>query len=181
MTATRAHRPMARPGPAAIAIAVSCVAAPGTPFLSSSALPTAAGTLSPAGSKSSVSASGGRLCPNLITSFGGLSLVGVWRHQPFVCSSLDGGVVLFCRLGRAWLRSAHVKLFGRRPHEGRAPRTGAGVRKAARDEAEVAERPGIVCLLGESGRALLRLTEMFALLGSTTYCLSYKETVVPAR
>jgi len=30
--------------------------------------------------------------------------------------------------------SAHVKLFGRRPHEGLATRTGAGVRKAARDE-----------------------------------------------
>jgi hypothetical protein len=30
--------------------------------------------------------------------------------------------------------SAHVKLFGRRPHEGRATGTGAGVRKAAEDE-----------------------------------------------
>src|SRR5262249_44909852 len=32
------------------------------------------------------------------------------------------------------IESARVKLFGRRPHEGRATGTGAGVRKAAEDE-----------------------------------------------
>ena len=39
--------------------------------------------------------------------------------------------------------SAPVKLFGRRPHEGLATRTGAGVRKAAEDETARWERQAV--------------------------------------
>ena len=39
--------------------------------------------------------------------------------------------------------SARVKLFGRRPHEGLATRTGAGVRKAAEDETARWERQAV--------------------------------------
>jgi hypothetical protein len=64
MIAARKHRRTARPGPAAIAIAVSCAVVPGIPSLSSFARPTAAGTLPSGGSRSLVSVSVEHLRPD---------------------------------------------------------------------------------------------------------------------
>ena len=62
--------------------------------------------------------------------------------------------ILFARakvLFAAVHESGYVKLFGRRPHEGIAPRTGAGVRKAARDETARGERQAVQRLERELG------------------------------
>src|ERR1700756_1057829 len=58
--------------------------------------------------------------------------------------------------------SAHVKLFGRRPHEGLAPRTGAGVRKAARDETARGERQAAQQVRMGTGRLTPWVAEGFS-------------------
>jgi len=48
--------------------------------------------------------------------------------------------------------SVYVKLFGRRPHLGRATRTGAGVRKAAEDETALGGTPTWPTITNEIAR-----------------------------
>ena len=70
--------------------------------------------------------------------------------------------------------SAPVKLFGRRPHEGLAPRTAAGVRKAARDETARRERQAAQQALTGNERLTARVAERFSGLGGLSKNATWK-------